>query len=782
MTRSYQKITGYLPNPIIHSLIIFLFFFLLYVTTAPRTNAGYADSDLLVTIGYQLGVAHPPGYPLYIILVYLFTHLPIPGTIAFRAHTLSALLQSTSLSFVFLACHQLISYLQPESVTKPAPRTHLQSSRFNTLIAYAATLSLGTSFLYWLYGSVAEKYPLNNLFISIFIYTIIRMIVGKNSYLPWLILAATTGLALNHHHSFLMLIPTILLFFLFNLHQFKAYWKPTLLAFLLSLTAPIIILLLLNTHHTPISWHFEPTLNGLFRELTRRDFTGYLLIQGRYRGIYFNPIDLNDILTKIPVYLHNLVDHFGMISIVISSIGFFFITKQTLIFITQSPSHFRKHPHYHDSNHGNNMLYSLLFILVLCTTIFIPLYVDWPNDLSTQSLRIRMYLTGYVVIPLLITIGLCHLSNWLFIFLKKKSSALLYFNFLLLLILIGSLIIKLPQTYRQVNLRNFNFVSRHYTSILEELPPNSLLTCLSDTSCFALIYTQQIDKIRPDIIILPHGKPILRDYLAQFNNLHGFDYPDNPQQFLDYLTWNLDKRPVYIIELQKLYHDLLGLNYGFLYYIPHGYYGQLVVEPTTQLPSTDYSFSQKLIDANIPRSDHTRLQLKASLAQKHFLNAITYKHLFAQPGLIQKQSRDRNYNNQLQRLIDLELDLAQQLVADLPPVYRQEVDQVRQLIKQIDGFDLYVPNTPNPTPNQILSQAQIYQNQNQPLLAAIGYTHLLFLNPMNHPVRFQLAQLYLKSGNTQSATQELHNILKYDPANSSAQTIFSSLNQDRSQD
>ncbi len=63
-----------------------------YLATMPGTItwAHYgADGGDLITAAYVLGVPHPPGYPLYVVIGHLFTWLPW-GTVAFRLHLLSA--------------------------------------------------------------------------------------------------------------------------------------------------------------------------------------------------------------------------------------------------------------------------------------------------------------------------------------------------------------------------------------------------------------------------------------------------------------------------------------------------------------------------------------------------------------------------------------------------------------------------------------------------------------------------------------------------------------------
>ena len=52
------------------ALLLGIMFLLTYMSTMPRFNVGYADSDELLSVANNLGVAHPPGYPLFILLLY----------------------------------------------------------------------------------------------------------------------------------------------------------------------------------------------------------------------------------------------------------------------------------------------------------------------------------------------------------------------------------------------------------------------------------------------------------------------------------------------------------------------------------------------------------------------------------------------------------------------------------------------------------------------------------------------------------------------------------------
>ena len=57
-------------------------------------------------IGRVLGVAHNPGYPLYILLTHAFSYLPI-GSLAYRINLFSALCGAIAVWLMFLASRRL---------------------------------------------------------------------------------------------------------------------------------------------------------------------------------------------------------------------------------------------------------------------------------------------------------------------------------------------------------------------------------------------------------------------------------------------------------------------------------------------------------------------------------------------------------------------------------------------------------------------------------------------------------------------------------------------------
>ena len=75
------------------------FILLIYGRTLYPGVAGGDSGELIIT-AYGLGVAHPPGYPLYTLLGHVITWLPV-GSIAWRVNLLSAILDAIAAGLLF---------------------------------------------------------------------------------------------------------------------------------------------------------------------------------------------------------------------------------------------------------------------------------------------------------------------------------------------------------------------------------------------------------------------------------------------------------------------------------------------------------------------------------------------------------------------------------------------------------------------------------------------------------------------------------------------------------
>ena len=121
-----------------------------YVQTAYPTVPG-GDAGELVFTSCSLGVAHPPGYPLFILLGHIFFRLVPGGSPGFRVNCLSCVCGAGAALLLFLFCQRWYS-----------ARGH----RASCGLALLAAGSWAFSPLVWQYHVQAEVFSLNNLLVA----------------------------------------------------------------------------------------------------------------------------------------------------------------------------------------------------------------------------------------------------------------------------------------------------------------------------------------------------------------------------------------------------------------------------------------------------------------------------------------------------------------------------------------------------------------------------------------------------------------------------------------
>ena len=175
-----------------------LVFLILYILTlAPDLLP--ADNGEYQMVPATLGVAHPPGFPLYTMLGHLFTKLPFGATPAYRVNLLSAFTSTATLLIVLATVYRLTkSYLG----------------------AITAVLTLATATTFWAQATTANIRSLTALFAALAIFALIGFREATQSqnqqqadrYLVLFALALGFGLA--HHLSLAFMTLVFLLFVL----------------------------------------------------------------------------------------------------------------------------------------------------------------------------------------------------------------------------------------------------------------------------------------------------------------------------------------------------------------------------------------------------------------------------------------------------------------------------------------------------------------------------------------------------------------------------------------
>ena len=94
--------------PYLAAVIAAAAIFLLYVVTLAPTTAFWDTSEYIAT-GYILGIPHPPGNPLFVVLarVWIVLLSPLGLPVAVRVNLLAAFTSAAAGGFFFLVAHRI---------------------------------------------------------------------------------------------------------------------------------------------------------------------------------------------------------------------------------------------------------------------------------------------------------------------------------------------------------------------------------------------------------------------------------------------------------------------------------------------------------------------------------------------------------------------------------------------------------------------------------------------------------------------------------------------------
>lgn len=243
----------------------------LYVASlAPSVVTMFDDSLEFQLVSYQLGIAHPTGYPLYTLLGKLFSLLPV-GNIAYRVNLLSAVLGAATVTLLYGLTGQISREMRPlfpslASSTPAWAKNELGPAHAAGLVS---ALFLAGSWVFWGQATIAEVYTLNAFFMVALLYLTVSS--GETGQLERRILglAFVAGLALTHHRTILLLWPALALYLL---HQLGSrLWRPRLIfSALLVGTLPLLLYLYLplRGHIGSLDGTYENSWAGFWRHVS----------------------------------------------------------------------------------------------------------------------------------------------------------------------------------------------------------------------------------------------------------------------------------------------------------------------------------------------------------------------------------------------------------------------------------------------------------------------------------------------------------------------------------
>ncbi|WP_456325439.1 protein O-mannosyl-transferase family [Desulfonauticus submarinus] len=289
-----QKISNLFKSEIFFFSFIFLIFFALQAKSLTTGDGGE-----LIGATFGLGVAHPSGYPLYLLLGKLFTFLPL-GNIPLKVVLVSSLSSAIILTLIF-------SYLK---------------NHYSFYTGLFATLLLLSSYSFVGQSLIAKFYPLNTLLILIIFYLGLKNL-EEYEVKDQLIISFLLGIALSlHHTTFLMFIPLIIPF----ISNFKNAIKNMFFSILFFLLGSSSTLYILIRSQKPTLINLSPSLNfsGLIYTLLRKAYNKGASTEVAKKLIY---LDLDKILSTIKNMFLLLKSQFHIYSFIFFILGILFIVS-----------------------------------------------------------------------------------------------------------------------------------------------------------------------------------------------------------------------------------------------------------------------------------------------------------------------------------------------------------------------------------------------------------------------------------------------------------------------
>ena len=457
-------------------LIAFIFFL---TTIAPSVIQ--IDTGELAAVQVTLGIAHPTGYPLFTILGYIFSSVPLPFSKIFQLNLLAALYCAAAVS-VFsyssklvldnLYKFGLIKIVKEKSkkrrtsdkfeVTSTSVKSDLSES-IKIIAAIFGGLFLALSKTFWFQSTSVEVYSLHLLLITIITLTLLKAFLfsdkDKTALKLWLIFAFTLALGFTNHMTTLLIIPGVAYLYFtqnkFNANSFKQ------IIIMLFVFFPVLILvysyLPIRASQNPlINWGNPIEWERIIRHISGQQYQVWLFSSTDAAAKQFNYF-----VTNLPKEF-SLTLLIGVFGLIVS----FIQAKKIFIFN----------------------------LIVFLSTVLYSINYDI-NDIDSY------FLLAYIALAFFIVFGIVQLI----LFAEKNKMKLI----IPVIVLLTLLSIQFYANYDSVTEKN-NYVYEDYTkALLNSVPKNSIVFSYQwDYFISESYYFQLVENFRKDVIVI--DKELLR--------------------------------------------------------------------------------------------------------------------------------------------------------------------------------------------------------------------------------------------------------------------------------
>ncbi|MBX2991463.1 MAG: DUF2723 domain-containing protein [Bacteroidetes bacterium] len=448
-----------------NALLVSLAAFAVYLKTLAPT-VSFIDSGELAAVACTLGIAHPTGYPLFTLLGWFFSKLPIAGEEIVRLNIMSAFLCAAG---VFVVYH-IIHFVLTGVFSRGTAVKFRKKESFDVALSLSSaggSLLLAFSETYWSQAVAIEVYSLHVFLLSLVIFSFLKAAyhdvwnaAGEecSSARWWYIFAFTLGLAFTNHMTTILLAPG-LLYLYFSTQGFDASsWRrigrmaiPFLVGFSLYLYLPV------RAAQSPIlNWGNPATLEKFLWHWTGKQYRVWIFSSTEAAG------------RQLKYFIESLPVEFAYIGLILASIGVVFLLR------------------------GNRKV-AISVLLLFFGCLFYSINYDI-HDIDSY------FLLAYVCIALLAGAGILGLYNWLY---GRVNSATLNVLIVVLCLMPGFF------HYDRTD-ESENYLVEDYTkNMFASIEPNALVFSYQwDYWVSASYYYQFVKHQRPDIVVV--DKELLR--------------------------------------------------------------------------------------------------------------------------------------------------------------------------------------------------------------------------------------------------------------------------------
>jgi Protein O-mannosyl-transferase TMEM260-like len=289
---------------------VFLVALLVYNwTLAPTVTL--TDSGELIVAAHGLGVAHPPGFPLWVMLAHLASLVPV-GNVAVRINFSSAVFAALACAMLTLVVAELLvtasCFAAPRRRNKAARQgSNIESSGAGGFLMFAPAVGAGLLMAFsrtlWSYATITEVYTLNALLVLLVFFLVVRWrrrIIGTRAdssaavaaHDTWIYAAAFVfGLAMGVHHVTVALTLPAIAVVVYRAEGRKFFASRRLLyAALISITALILVYSYLPwaaSRSPAMNWGNPRSLQEIWWHITGRQYRVFFSFSPAAMGAQF---------------------------------------------------------------------------------------------------------------------------------------------------------------------------------------------------------------------------------------------------------------------------------------------------------------------------------------------------------------------------------------------------------------------------------------------------------------------------------------------------------------